>query len=77
MVRSNIIYNLSECGFRGLLQSDTKDGLVKKLKALGIKVSVRQKKGKLVDMINTIFTDNPFHIIDRLPKGEQDRLRLA
>lgn len=74
MVKSNIIDNLSECGFRELLQSDTKDGLVKSLKALGIKVSARLKKGELVDMLDSIFTEKPFYIIDRLPKEEQDLL---
>lgn len=60
--------------FRNILLTDTKAGLIISLKILGLKVSLRQKKGDLVDTIENLFNERPFYIIDCLPKAEQDLL---
>ena len=60
--------------FRDLLLSDTKASLYDSLLILGIKVSARKKKGELVDILDELFTEKPFYIIDRLPKDEQELL---
>lgn len=60
--------------YRNLLNQDTKPGLFNSLKAIEIKVPKSLKKDDLVDMLNTVFTEKPFTIIDRLPEEEQDLL---
>lgn len=65
---------MSSISYRHILMSDNKSGLIYSLLTLGIKVSARQKKGELVDILNELFTEKLFYIIDRLPKDEQELL---
>lgn len=60
--------------FQDILLSDTKAGLFESLQFLDIKALLRLKKGELVDILDELFREKPFYIIDRLPKEEQDLL---
>lgn len=60
--------------FREILFSDTKPGLYESLIALDVKVAKSLRKGEMVDMLDSFFTEKPFYIIDRLPKDEQELL---
>lgn len=60
--------------YREILATDTGAGMFTSLQLLDIKVAKSLKKGELVDILDNLFTENPFYIIDRLPKEEQDLL---
>ena len=60
--------------YRDILATDTRAGMFASLQLLGIKVAKSLKKGELVDILDELFTEKPFYIIDRLPKDEQDLL---
>lgn len=60
--------------YREILVTDTRAGMFASLQLLDIKVAKSLKKGELVDILDELFTEKPFYIIDRLPKVEQDLL---
>lgn len=66
--------DLCQQSYRGILDSDTKNGLFESLQSLDISVSQRHRKGELIDILVNVFSEKPFYIIDRLPKYEQDIL---
>ena len=57
-----------------LLLLDTKVGILNSFQALGIHVVKSKKKAELAELMNEVFMEKPFYIIDRLPKNEQDIL---
>lgn len=57
-----------------LLLLDTKNGILDSFKALDIKVSKSCRKAELAKMLATVFEENPFYIINRLSKEDQDLL---
>lgn len=58
-------YKNHTCTYRELLKDDNKNGLFYSIRDLGMKASTKFKKDELVDMLDSLFTDNPFYIIDR------------
>ena len=60
--------------YRDILATDTRVGMFTSLQSLDIKVAKSLKKGELVDILDELFIERPFYIIDRLPKVEQDLL---
>lgn len=57
-----------------MLMLDTKVNLLCSFDALGIKISKKLLKGELVSKLILLFDENPFFIINRLSKEEQDIL---
>lgn len=57
--------------YRDILFSDVKESLYESLQALNVEVSRRLKKCELIDILDELFTEKPFYIIDRFPKEEQ------
>lgn len=57
-----------------LLLLDTKIGILDSFKALDIKVSKSRCKAELAEMLATVFEENPFYIINRLSKEDQNFL---
>lgn len=57
-----------------LLMLDTKNGILYSFKALDIKVPKSLRKAELAEMLATVFEENPFYIINRLSKEDQDLL---
>lgn len=53
---------------------DTKNRILDSFKALDIKVSKSLRKAELAEMLATVFEENPFYIINRLSKEDQDLL---
>lgn len=70
-MKKSIISN-EVTSYTELLTLDTKNGILNSFKALDIKVSKSLKKAELADMLATVFEENPFYIINRLSKGDQN-----
>lgn len=67
----SMTYDLS---YKELLMADTKQGLYYSLSTLGLNVAKKLKKSEFADLLESVFCEKPFYIIDRLPKEEQDLL---
>ena len=57
-----------------LLMLDTKNSILDSFKALDIKVSKSLRKAELAEIMAKVFEENPFYIINRLSKEDQDLL---
>ena len=68
-------YNKINYTYTELLKLDTKNGILYSFKALDIKVSKSLKKAELAEMMATVFEENPFYIINRLSKEDQNLLK--
>lgn len=60
--------------FKDLLLTDTKCNILQSLQMLGLKASKGLRKAELADIVATVFDENPFYIINRLSKEDQDLL---
>lgn len=67
-------YDKTDYTYTELLMLDTKNGILDSFKALDIKVSKSLRKAELAEMLAAVFEENPFYIINRLPKEDQDLL---
>ena len=67
-------YNNIDYTYTELLILDTKIGILDSFRALDIKVSKSLKKAELAEMLATVFEENPFYIINRLSKENQNLL---
>lgn len=67
-------YNNIDYTYTELLILDTKIGILDSFRALDIKVSKSLKKAELAEMLATVFEENPFYIINRLSKEDQNLL---
>lgn len=62
------------CSYMDLLEAGTKNNILESFAALDIKVSKSLRKAELAEMLATVFEENPFYIINRLSKEDQDLL---
>lgn len=65
---------LSNIVYLDLLLQGKKINILDSFKALDIKVSKSLRKAELAEMLATVFEENPFYIINRLSKEDQDLL---
>lgn len=67
-------FTINNNRYTELLMLDTKNGILDSFKVLDIKVSKSIRKAELAEMLATVFEENPFYIINRLSKEDQDLL---
>ena len=66
--------DVSALSFRDLVMMDTKDGILNSFQELEIKVPKSLRKGELAEMLNSVFEEKPFYIINHLSEDDQAML---
>lgn len=61
----------SALSFRDLVMMDTKVGIMDSFQALDIIVSKSLRKAELAEMLNSVFEEKPFYIINHLSEDDQ------